>query len=491
MAASISLIGPNPNPKPNGVVFSPPKPYLCGSALNSCFFGNKFLCKSCSGSTQRKRSEPVRVSGLNPITASYSFDVVVIGAGIIGLSIARQFLLGSDLSVAVVDAEMPCFGATGAGQGYIWLVHKTPGSDKWELAVRSHKLWEMLAESIQLEGKNPLEILGWKKTGSLLIGRTPKESDMLKRRVEQLSETGLRAEFLSSHDLMLEEPALMVGKEGGAAFLPDDYQLDARRTVAFIEKANRHFASEGRYAEFYYEPATCLLRSSSSGEVEAVQTSKNTLYGKKAVVIAAGCWSGSLMHDLIRDSDIDLVVPVMPRKGHLLVLENFNSFQLNHGLMAAGYVDHEAATLHSSVSASGPVHVQTSSVSMTATMGTSGNLVLGSSRQFVGFNTEIEESIINHIWDHAGEFFPTLRDLSLRDLRKSREVRIGLRPYMPDGKPMIGPVPGLSNVFLAAGHEGEGLSLALGTAEMVADMVLGNPGKVDYAPFALQGRCCR
>ena len=51
------------------------------------------------------------------------------------------------------------------GQGYIWMVHKTPGSDTWELAMRSRKLWEMLAESICDQGLNPLEVLGWKKTG--------------------------------------------------------------------------------------------------------------------------------------------------------------------------------------------------------------------------------------------------------------------------------------------------------------------------------------
>ena len=70
----------------------------------------------------------------------------------------------------------------------------------------------------------------------MLVGRTLNESVMLKKKVEQLSEAGLRAEFLSTSDLMVEEPALMVGKEGGAAFLPDDYQIDAKRTVAFILK---------------------------------------------------------------------------------------------------------------------------------------------------------------------------------------------------------------------------------------------------------------
>jgi glycine/D-amino acid oxidase-like deaminating enzyme len=77
-----------------------------------------------------------------------------------------------------------------------------------------------------------------KFVGSLLIGRTPGDSDLLKRRVQQLSEAGLQAEYLSGHDLLQKEPALMVGEDSSAAFLPDDCQLDAQRTVAFIEKVS-------------------------------------------------------------------------------------------------------------------------------------------------------------------------------------------------------------------------------------------------------------
>ncbi|XAR60879.1 hypothetical protein NMG60_11034417 [Bertholletia excelsa] len=492
MAGIASNVAPSHNHYSNTAISYLPRSRLRGRASDSTLVGNKVLGKTLSISTNkvpRDRYDTTRFPGLNPVRASsHTFDVVVVGAGIIGLTIARQFLLESDLSVAVVDAAVPCSGATGAGQGYLWMVHKTPGGKKWELAMRSCKLWAMLAENLQQQGMSPLEILGWKRTGSLLISRTSKESSGLRRRVDQLSEAGLRAKFLSSVDLLLKEPALMVSKEGGAAFLPDDCQLDARRTVEFIEKANRHFAPKGRYAEFYYEPALGLL-SSGNGEVKAVRTSKNTLYSKKAVVIATGCWSGSLMHDLLRESDIHLYLPIKPRKGHLLVLENFSSFQVNHGLMEVGYVDHQDATLHPSDSASGKFDAQTASISMTATTDCRGNLVLGSSRQLVGFNTEIDESIVNLIWNRAAEFFPTLRELSLGDFKEMREVRVGLRPYMPDGKPVIGPVPGMSNLFLAAGHEGEGLTLAMGTAEMVADMVLGNPGQVDQTPFAVENQC--
>ncbi|XP_050937155.1 uncharacterized protein LOC103492582 isoform X2 [Cucumis melo] len=359
------------------------------------------------------RYRPVSFCALKDVKSSsspsrngnaFEFDVVIIGAGIIGLTIARQFLIGSDLSVAVVDKAVPCSGATGAGQGYLWMAHKSPGSDIWELALRSQRLWEGLAETLRDQGLNPSEELGWKKTGSLLIGRTPDELDMLKRKVKQLSGAGLEAEYLSSVDLLSMEPALLIGDSCGAAFLPNDCQLDAYSTAAFIQK------------------------------------------------------------------------------GHLLVIENFNSLHVNHGLMEVGYVNHQALTLAKDFE-------QTSSVSMTATMDVQGNLILGSSREFAGFNTEMNEFIVARIWERASEFFPTLKEVSLSDIKHSSKVRIGLRPYMLDGKPVIGPVPGLSNVFLASGHEGGGLSLAMGTAEMIGNMVLGSPGKVDPAPFLLQGRC--
>ncbi|KAK9087917.1 hypothetical protein Syun_030311 [Stephania yunnanensis] len=473
---------PNPN-------FSNPN-----RASASFRFVHKFsqISRNRAGFGSKTDRARIAISASSSSCSSASeFDVVVVGAGIIGLTIARQFMLGSDLSVAIVDAAVPCSGATGAGQGYIWMAHKTPKSALWELAMRSKSLWEMLAVSIQQKGMDPLDVLGWKKTGSLLIGRTSEELAMLEDRVELLSKAGLKAEYLSSHALLSKEPALEIGKEGGAAFIPDDCQIDASRAVAFIEKENRDFTSNGRYAEFFHDPAISLIRGSRSGEVEAVQTSKNTLYCKKAVVVAAGSWSGSLMQKLLIESNISLNVPVKPRKGHLLVVENFNSFRVNHGMMEVGYVGHQIAASHPSSSSSDLVdNEQNLSISMTATTDAMGNLVLGSSRQFAGFNTEVEDSIINRIWTRAGEFFPALRELELSNLSDSKKVRVGLRPYMPDGKPIIGPVPGLPNLLLAAGHEGGGLSMALGTAEMVFDLVLGNITKVEPAPFAVKGRCC-
>lgn len=75
----------------------------------------------------------------------------------------------------------------------------------------------------------------------MLIGRTSKECVALKQKVHELSEAGLRTEYLSSADLILKEPSVLVDDDSGAAFLPDDSQLDAHRAVAYIEKVARFF----------------------------------------------------------------------------------------------------------------------------------------------------------------------------------------------------------------------------------------------------------
>ncbi|KAL6601265.1 hypothetical protein ACP70R_044485 [Stipagrostis hirtigluma subsp. patula] len=439
-----------------------------------------------------RRGRPLRTrSQVQPpaAKATSQHDVVVVGAGIVGLAIARHLLIHTPFSVAVADAAVPCSGATGAGQGYIWMSHRTPGSDTWELALRSKRLWEELAAEVDgLGGGGARERLGWMRTGSLLVGRTSEELTTLEERTKALSQAGIHAELLSASSLHALEPAVSVGKDGGAMFLPQDCQIDAFQAVSLIEKTNNSYSPEGRYVEFYNDPAMSLIRSEVNGTVEAVQTSNNILYGTKAIVLASGAWTRSLLHDFLEPSST-LDIPVKPRKGHLLVLEKFDKVKLNHGLMEVGYVDHQVAksnTVHMATESGQDEH-GASSISMTATLDTKGNLVLGSSREFKGFSREVDKSIVKCIWDRAAEFFPALKNVRL-DIDQNTQIRIGHRPYMPDGKPVIDFVPDLPNVLVATGHEGSGLTLALGTAEMVADMILGNPGKVDFSPFSVKHR---
>lgn len=118
--ASASIFLSHPKPYTNDVVFSSSRSRFQSFSLacQSNLFGSKFTSKSISLSTAGTRPGLASSSDSEPISASpphQTFDVLIIGAGIIGLTIARQFLIGSDLSVAVIDKAVPCSGATGAG----------------------------------------------------------------------------------------------------------------------------------------------------------------------------------------------------------------------------------------------------------------------------------------------------------------------------------------------------------------------------------------
>eukprot|EP00850_Spirogloea_muscicola_P009704 SM000055S18238 [mRNA] locus=s55:259926:263061:+ [translate_table: standard] len=406
--------------------------------------------------------------------AELEVDVVIVGAGIIGLSIANRLLAATRLSVALVDAAGPCAGATGAGQGYIWLGHRQPGTPGWLLARRGKKLWEELHAELRpawrasAAGTDPL---GWRRTGSLLLGRTAEEASALQERVRRMTEEGVKAAFLDSHELKKAEPAVDCG-EGGAALFPADSQLDAASAVAVLRERCLSFAREGRRAQ--------------GDEIRGVKTVKRVVHAMEVTILAAGAWSPELLVGRGHQSDGRPVnvLPMRPRKGHLLALQGLPCLpMLRHGLMECEYISNSAtgsismpstdaassATPATDAAGERPLTAGHSSsrqhdgmplvaVTMTATMDPNGCCLLGkiwslsphtcglyaaylcswrlllasttgSSREFSGYDTSVSHETLGRIISRASVFLPRLRELSLFDAVKSGAVRTGLRPY--------------------------------------------------------------
>jgi glycine/D-amino acid oxidase-like deaminating enzyme len=107
-------------------------------------------------------------------------------------------------------------------------------------------------------------------------------------------------------------------------------------------------------------------------------------------------------------------------------------------------------------------------VTFTATTSASGTLLLGSSREFCGFDGQPDTAVVHGILQRAEAFLPGVSGVSMADV----SVRVGLRPYAARGLPYVGPVPGVQGLFVAAGHEGSGLSLAPATGQLLSALIL-------------------
>ncbi|KAL3689839.1 hypothetical protein R1sor_016148 [Riccia sorocarpa] len=427
--------------------------------------------------SRRTRRRSTRAS----IAAALEYDVVIVGAGVVGTATAHHILTTTTLSVALIDAKLPCSGATGAGQGYIWMAHRKPGTAGWALAKHGKSLWETFAQELQENGENVLTSLGLRHTGSLLVASTDDQTRSLRNWIQDLLQAGIPSTYWTPEEVVHKEPSLASGCVAGAAYFHEDFQIDAALTMDALLKKVREYEAGGRYKELFYSPVQQLLRSPAEGRIVGVEIPAGKVFSRSAVVIATGAWSSGLMNNVSSQWGIPLVPLVKPRKGHLLVIEGPHNIQLTSGIMEVDYLANYYKTRSQGREGAKPTEQSGVSVSMTATLDPNGNLLLGSSREFAGFNVDVEDEVIERMVERAARFLPGVKNMK-------GKARIGLRPYSSDGRPLIGPVEDVPGLILATGHEGSGLCLALATAELVANMIQEVENPAEFLSFLPCGR---
>lgn len=361
-------------------------------------------------------------------------DVLIVGGGIIGSSCAYHLSL-QGLKVVLFEREEPAAGSSSSCDGLILVGDKDPGSEL-ELGLASRDLWQALREdddfSARIEGRGLLMLAG--DEGSLDTGKALTRS---------MQANGVKAEWLEIKDLLGLEPRLDPGLKGGI-FFPEDLQVDPRRaTLAFLKQAKRRGA-QVKTGEGVRE----LLRDEDGEQVHGLRTKLGEYHGG-AVLIAAGVWSRQVLEG------ISVKVPIRPRKGHILVLERVEPI-IHHPMLELGYAD----TVHKTQDA-----VETAFVAERTAEGT---LLIGSSREFCGYDTEIDLDVLTGLARRAAHFLP--------DLPRISAIRsyAGLRPWSPDNLPLIGPIPGYRGLWIAAGHEGAGVGLAPITGRLIASLMASN-----------------
>ena len=307
------------------------------------------------------------------------------------------------------------------------------------------------------------EHVEWLANGSLLLARYEKDAESLRERCEMLQNNGISATYLNASQTQKIEPALRsMPATGGSLLVPQDSQLNGMATLERLLEAC--FSQGHRFQAAFNESCENIVLD-ARGHVSEIRTSKNTPRACGHVVLAAGAWSGRLLAQALDESSWQ--TSLEPRRGHLIELSRPRWMPpLRHGLMEVGYTRHYLTA--NNAAAQVPTSSETNDVTFTATSTAQGSILVGSSREFQGWDSEPSPRIVDSIMQHACEFLPDLAQPS----REACDVRVGLRPFSRTG-PMIGPVPGCHGLILAAGHEGSGLTMAPATAELVADYVLG------------------
>ncbi|WP_406157729.1 FAD-binding oxidoreductase [Streptomyces sp. NBC_01005] len=370
-------------------------------------------------------------------------DVVIVGAGMVGAACA-YYTSRSGLSVAVVDRGPVAGGTTGTGEGNLLVSDKVPGPEL-ELALLSASLWRQLSEELP-------KGIEYELKGGVVVAASGDSLAALTATADAQRAEGVEAYHVTSDRLRDIEPHLAPNLSGGCHY-PQDAQVQPALAAAELLSAATRAGALVRPGE----EVAGILRD-RKGAVRGVRTARGELHAP-VVVNAAGTWGG----DLAALAGVNL--PVLPRRGFVLVTEPLPRL-IRHKVYAAEYV--------ADVS-SGSAALQTSPV----VEGTpAGPVLIGASRERVGFDRTLSVAVISRLAAGAAALFP-----ALADVRVMRAYH-GFRPYLPDHLPAIGPDPRVPGLFHACGHEGAGIGLAPATGLLIADAIRGERPALDLGPFA-------
>ncbi|CAO0831716.1 NAD(P)/FAD-dependent oxidoreductase [Streptomyces microflavus] len=359
--------------------------------------------------------------------------VVVVGAGIVGAACAFH-AAAAGLDVTVLDRGPVGAGTTSRGEGNILLSDKEPGPEL-ELARLSRDLWDEVGEEL---GPETVEL---EAKGGLVVASTPEALGALHAFAARQAGAGVRTQAVERVGEL--EPHIAPGLPGGVHYPQDAQVQPVLAAAALLRAAVRHGART-------HTGEAAAAVTGAGGRITGVRTADGTVLPAEAVVNAAGTWGGEVGRRL------GAPVEILPRRGFVLVTEPLPPM-IRHKVYSADYVANVASSDEG---------LETSCVVEGTRAGT---ILIGASRERVGFDTAMNPAVVATLAAQACRLFPFLRGVHL--IRAYR----GFRPYCPDHLPVIGPDPRVPGVVHACGHEGAGIGLAPGTGALVTAQLLGRP----------------
>ncbi len=368
-------------------------------------------------------------------------DVVVVGGGVIGLSIAWR-AAARGLDIVVLERGGAGHGTSRHAAGMLApIAEVTPGEEPLlELGLRSARLYPQFVSDVKAAAG--VDTVGYTTAGTLLVARDADEAEALERELALRHRFGLEVERLRPSEARRREPGLAPALRL-AVDVPSDHAVDPRALLPALARAVR--ASGGQLRE--NAPVTAVL--SAGGRVTGVQLDDGSRLAAGAVVIASGVWSAAI--DGLPDAGR---VPVRPVKGQIMRL---------HDPAGPGLLERVIRMGSSYITPRGD-----------------GRYVVGATSEERGFDTTVTAGAAFELLRDASELVPGVSEWVLD------EFAAGLRPGTPDNLPAIGAggSESLDGLYWAVGHRRSGVLLAPITAELIVDALQGREPDLAAGAFA-------
>ncbi|MBI3303723.1 MAG: glycine oxidase ThiO [Deltaproteobacteria bacterium] len=361
-----------------------------------------------------------------------TIDVVVIGGGVIGSSIAYN-LAERQQQTLLVEKNQPGQEASAAAAGILAVASgRSKRGPMYQLKRASQELYPPLIR--ELEERTGIDI-EYQTVGVLALIRTDADEKKYRQLYELRREQGYAATWLSAAEVHRLEPTLTADLRGAVHFSGDHHLHNGKLAEAWAKAAVQRGAT-------LQTGATVNEARIASGKVTEVRVGDEWV-STNTVVIAAGSWSRQV------GEIFGLTIPVEPAKGQMLAIR---TSQLHHVI---SWDEHYLVPRKN------------------------GEVVIGSSVEFIGYNKDVTLETIQLFINRSEAMVPGISKTPLS------RFWAGLRPYSPTRRPILCRAPGLDNVILATGHHRNGIVLAPITGKLVSELITTGQPSLSLEPFGL------
>jgi glycine oxidase len=365
-------------------------------------------------------------------------DVVVIGGGVIGLTIARALGMRGVGDVLLVERARLGAEASSAAAGMLAPQAEADDADDFfNLCCQSRDMYPTFAAALREETGIDCEL---DRTGTLYLAFTEHDQREIEHRYDWQVRAGLTVQKLNSNEARSLEPSISKSARGALKF-PNDIQVENRRLLSAIIAAN------GKLGVRLMTGTTVESIRIDRGRIEGAETSRGFVSTGR-VVVSGGAWSSFIKVPAARSPN----PRIEPVRGQMVCLDSTGSSP--------------SIARHVIYSPRGYLVPRRD-----------GRLLAGSTTEQSGFDKKVTASGVHSILSNALEISPPISDLPLIG------VWAGLRPRSQDSLPVLGPCAEIHGLVFATGHYRNGILLAPITAELIAGAIVDNVVSPDLNAF--------